>query len=200
LKKFYFLLVSLLLFIVTSCATTKISSFTNPDIKISDYKKILVFANVQDVELRKNLENNLIEQFKLQNKDVVSSIEIISPLKEYSSEELSKIYSENGIDCFLIVSIINTTNESVYIPQQTHTNYSSQYVNGQLINIPYTTTSGGYSVSYPKASFEITLTDVKTGELAFKATANSSGDEFSDMKTISKSLAKEIVSEFIAQP
>ena len=69
--------------------------------------------------------------------------------------------------------------------------------NGKLTSVPYTTTSGGYSVSYPKASFDIILTDIKTGQIAFKATANSEGDEFSDMKTISKSLAKKIAEEYI---
>ena len=94
--------------------------------------------------------------------------------------------------------IISAGENSAYIPQQTYINYSSQYVNGQLISIPYTTTSGGYSVSYPKADFEITLTDIVSGKLAYKATANSEGDEFSDMKTISRSLAKEIVKEYIS--
>lgn len=185
--------------VMLSCATTKISSFTNPDINISDYKKILVYGNSRDIDFRKTLEADLVNAFAEKQIDVASHIDLISPLKEYTKSELQEIYLENNIDCILEVAVLDASTGTAYVPQQSYTNYSSQWVNGQLISIPYTTTSGGYSVSYPKGSFEIILTDAKTDEVALKATANSEGDEFSDMKTISKSLAKKIVEEYLAQ-
>ena len=191
------LLLIILLFLI-SCATTKISSFINPDIDISNYKNILVFGYIRDIEIRKTLESDIVSVFIENNLNCISSINIFSPLKDYSEQEREEILIKNNIDGIITVCIISSGENSVYIPQQTHTNYHSQYVNGQLISIPYTTTSGGYSVSYPKANFEITLTDIASGKLAYKATANSEGDEFSDMKTISKSLAKEIVKEYIS--
>ncbi len=191
------LLVIILLFL-TSCATTKISSFINPDIDISNYKNILVFGNIRDIEIRKTLESDIVSAFIENNLNCISSINIFSPLKDYSEQEREEILIKNNIDGIITVCIISAGENSAYIPQQTYINYSSQYVNGQLIRIPYTTTSGGYSVSYPKADFEITLTDIVSGKLAYKATANSEGDEFSDMKTISRSLAKEIVKEYIS--
>ena len=191
------LLVIILLFL-TSCATTKISSFINPDIDISNYKNILVFGNIRDIEIRKTLESDIVSAFIENNLNCISSINIFSPLKDYSEQERKEILIKNNIDGIITVCIISAGENSASIPQQTYTNYSSQYVNGQLISIPYTTTSGGYSVSYPKADFEITLTDIASGKLAYKATANSEGDEFSDMKTISRSLAKEIVKEYIS--
>ena len=191
------LLVIILLFL-TSCATTKISSFINPDIDISNYKNILVFGNIRDIEIRKTLESDIVSAFIENNLNCISSINIFSPLKDYSEQEREEILIKNNIDGIITVCIISAGENSAYIPQQTYINYSSQYVNGQLISIPYTTTSGGYSVSYPKADFEITLTDIVSGKLAYKATANSEGDEFSDMKTISRSLAKEIVKEYIS--
>ena len=191
------LLVIILLFL-TSCATTKISSFINPDIDISNYKNILVFGNIRDIEIRKTLESDIVSAFIDNNLNCISSINIFSPLKDYSEQERKEILIKNNIDGIITVCIISAGENSASIPQQTYTNYSSQYVNGQLISIPYTTTSGGYSVSYPKADFEITLTDIASGKLAYKATANSEGDEFSDMKTISRSLAKEIVKEYIS--
>lgn len=190
----------LFILFLSSCATTKMSSFTNPDIKISTYKKILVFGNTRDIDFRKTLEADLVNEFTSNGKNAVSRINIVSPLKEYTQNELNQIYAENEIDCIVSVSVIDASEESSYIPQETQINYKSQYVDGELVSVPYTTTTGGYSVSYPKASFEIVFVDTKTGELALKATANSKGDEFSTMKTISKSLAKKIVKEFITQP
>lgn len=189
-KKLLILLISFLLFV--SCATTKISSFKNPDIDFSNYQRMLILGNSRDIDFRKTIETDLVTAFTEQSIGAVSSIELISPVKEYTDEEIQKILSENNIDGYLSVAVVTALEESAYVPQTSYTNYRSQYVNGQLISTPYTSTYGGYSVSYPKASFEIILTDIKTGQIAFKATANSEGDEFSDMKTISKKLLKNI--------
>ena len=184
-------------FFLIGCASTNISSFRNPDIDFSNYKKIMVYGNSRDIDFRKTLEADLVNAFTEKNITTVSSIDLISPIKEYSSEEIQNIFIENNIDGYLSVAVVSATEESAYVPQRSYTNYRSQYVNGKLTSVPYTTTSGGYSVSYPKASFDIILTDIKTGQVAFNATANSEGDEFSDMKTISKSLAEKIAEEYI---
>ena len=191
------LFIVLFSFLFVSCAETKISSFKNPDIDFSSYKKILICGNCRDIDFRKTLEADLVAAFNENSILAVASIEIISPVKEYTPEELSDILFLNNIDGFLTVEMLAATEETSYVPQQTYTNYRSEYVNGKLITVPYTTTSGGYSLSYPKASFEIILTDISTGQIVFKATANSEGDEFSDMKTISRSLSKKIVEEYI---
>ncbi len=191
------LLILLISFLCLSCASTKISSFSNPDVDFSKYKTILVCGDCQDIEFRKALETDIVNAFTEKSITAISYITIISPVKEYTEEELKKIYSDNKIDAFLTVTIISSSKETVYIPPTTTTNYTSRYENGRLVQVPYTTTSGGYSVSYPKTSFEIILKDINTNEIAFKATAKSEGDEFSSMKTLSKSLAKEIVSEFM---
>jgi len=154
------------------------------------------YGDTCDIDYRKTIEEDLVSAFFKVGINAVSSIEIVSPLKNYTNLELNKIYSDNNIDCILSVAVIDANEMSEYIPQQTYTNYRSEYQNGQLISVPYSTLSGGYSVSYPKASFEIKIKDLKTGELALKSTANSEGDEFSDMKTISKSLTKKIVLEY----
>lgn len=193
-KKIYLMLFP---FIFLSCAVTNISSFKNPDIDFPNYKKIVVYGNSRDIDFRKTLENDLVLAFSEKSINAVSAIDLISPLKEYKSEELQKILLDNNVDGYLYVAVVAASEESVYIPQTTSTYYESLYVNGQFISVPHTTTSGGYSKSYPKASFDIILTDILTGQTAFKATANSEGDEYSDMKTISKSLSKKIVEEYL---
>lgn len=193
-KKLFILLIP---FFFICCASTDISSFKNPDISFSDYKKIMVYGNSRDINFQKTIEADLVTAFAENNIIAVSSIELISPVKEYTTDEIQKILIENEIDGYLSVAVVSASEESVYIPQSSHTWYRSQYVNGTFTSVPYTTTSGGYSVSYPKASFDIILTDIKSGKIAFKATANSEGDEFSDMETISESLSAAIVEEYI---
>ena len=193
-KKCFLLFLS---FFFTSCATTTISSIKNPDIDFSGYKRILVFANIRDIDFRKSLESELVTVFSEYAIDAVSSIELISPVKEYSEDEIKKILSDNLIDGYLSIEVIDSSNVSGYVPQTSYTNYQSQYVNGQLISVPYTTTYGGYAYSYLKSNFEIVLKDVRTGQIAFKATAKSAADDFGNMKNMAKSVSKKIGEEYI---
>ena len=142
-------------FFLIGCASTNISSFRNPDIDFSNYKKIMVYGNSRDIDFQKTLEADLVNAFTEKNITAVSSIDLISPIKEYSSEEIQNIFIENNIDGYLSVAVVSATEESAYVPQRSHTNYRSQYVNGKLTSVPYTTTSGGYSVSYPKARIKL---------------------------------------------
>lgn len=194
-KKIFLLLIT---FLFIGCASVKISSFKNPDVDISKYKKIIVYGNTKDIEYRKTLEADITAAFKEKSIDAVSSIDIISPVKEYTQEEIKKIYIDNKIDSILTVAIIDVKTETVYVPPTNYTNYNTQIVNGVVVSTPYTTTTGGYSSSYSKITFEIILKDLKTGETAFKATANSEGSGLSNFDGISMSLAREIVLEYIS--
>ena len=88
-KKLLILLISFLLFV--GCATTKISSFKNPDIDFSNYQKMLILGNSRDIDFRKTIETDLVTAFTEQSIGAVSSIELISPVKEYTDEEIQKI-------------------------------------------------------------------------------------------------------------
>lgn len=192
-RKFLFLVIPLIL---SNCVSTNISSFQNPDIDFSQYKKIAVYGNIRDISFRKMLETDFTAAFTNQSINAIATSSIISPLKEYTNQEFFDLLSENAVDGLLSIEVISANRENGYVPLTTSTYYQSYYSVGQLNLAPFTTTSGGYVYSYPKASFEITLTDVKTGEIAFRSTANSRGDEFSDMKTISESIAENVVEEY----
>ena len=195
-RKIFILFLFSILFI--GCASTRITTIKNPNSDISLYKKILVFANTQNLEFAKNFENSMVKAFSDNNIEAVSSLEILPPLKQYNNNEIDKIFLKNNIDSILSVVVISAdkTNDFVYVPQRTQTHYRSQYINGQFISIPYTTTTGGYSytISALNVSFEIVFSDVKTNEIIFKSTAHSEGD---DISAISDSLSENIIKEYL---
>lgn len=192
------LLFLLLPFVSVCCATTKVSSFRNPDINLSEYKKIVVHGNSRDIDFQKTLESDLVNAFSEKNIQAVSSIKLMSPIKEYTVEEIQAIFSENEIDGHLYVAVVSAPDGAAYIAQMPQSTFPSQYANGKLSSSAYAAVSGGNAGAHPRASFDIILIDVKSGQIAFKATANSEGDEFSDMKNISKSLAKKIAEEYVS--
>ena len=175
-----------ILLLFASCETIKISSFVNDSMKISTYKKILVIVDTRDVGFKKDLEKNLVSEFKLNSKTAISSIEIISPLKQYTKSELDQIYINNQIDCVLTVTLLNTSEGKDYITQP--------------IVTPYIKTSIFLPVKYVNATFEILIEDVKTGEIALKATASTMDEYFDNMNGVLKALSKKIVKEYLLLP
>jgi hypothetical protein len=195
----------LFLTLFVSCVSTKVSSLANPKINISEYKKILVTCNTEDKEFRKAMEKELVKEFSDNGKIAVSSLDLISPFVEMSKSELKQLYLDYDIDCILNVSVISSSNETVYVPEETRTTYTNLYYYDDYYYYPYTSSSstvtvtGGYSITYPTAKLEIILFDVDSGETALKITANAECDEDSDAETIAESLSEKIVQEYLKQ-
>ena len=188
-KNGYRILFMLSLFL-TSCATTKIESVKKPDAELTKYKKTLIYVDIQDIQFRKLLEKDIEEQLAMQKKNIIKSIEIIPPLKEYSESDINKICRDNSIDSIIKISVIslstnNGDSSSVFIP-------TGNFVWGL----------GSSDIKLTMA-FDIIIYDVNNDEIVIRGTAKSEdeNDEIEDcMDNISKSLAKEIVEEFFITP
>ena len=188
-KNGYRILFILSLFL-TSCATTKIESVKTPDAELTKYKKTLIYVDIQDIQFRKLLEKDIEEQLAMQKKNIIKSIEIIPPLKEYSESDINKICRDNSIDSIIKISVIslstnNGDSSSVFIP-------TGNFVWGL----------GSSDIKLTMA-FDIIIYDVNNDEIVIRGTAKSEdeNDEIEDcMDNISKSLAKEIVEEFFITP
>lgn len=146
------------------------------------------------------MENHFVEEFGENGKIAVSSIEIISPLKTYTDEEFNALLNNAGIDAVMAITVLDAYTEQAYVPQ-TSTTSGNAWVSGNTIyGQSKTTTSGGYYVSKPRVKFEISLFQVKTGVLAWKATAFTAGNAFADTNALFKSLATKVAKEYAVQP
>jgi len=160
----------------------------------------MIYAPFQDISWRKSMENHFVEEFGENGKIAVSSIEIISPLKTYTDEEFNALLNNAGIDAVLAITVLDAYTEQAYVPQ-TSTTSGNAWVSGNTIyGQSKTTTSGGYYVSKPRVKFEISLFQVKTGVLAWKATAFTAGNAFADTNALFKSLATKVAKEYAVQP
>lgn len=180
-------------FLFISCASTRISSFANPDIDVLKYKKMFVVIDSSDIDFIQRLEKTLVKVFAKNNLEAIPSTQLIPPLKKFSNEEIDNIIEKSGVDSVLSIAIVSADHGSTYIPLQTHTRYDSTFINGRYVFVPYTTTSGGYSKPYSRARFEITLKDIKTDEIVFVSTAYSEGESIG---AISKDLSRHIVKQY----
>lgn len=183
-----------------SCATTKISYINNPSVHISSFTKILVFAPFDDLNLRKKIEKYFVKEFTELGKMAVSSMKIIPPIKVYSEDELSVIFSNEKIDAFLYVTLIDAYSDQAYIPSRSTTTSTSRISGNSIRSQSTTKTSGGYYVSKPRISFNIELFDIQSGDLAWKATTFTAGSAFTDNNILFKSIAEKVVKSIIIQP
>jgi hypothetical protein len=70
--------------LVTGCASTKLTSFKEPSFNNS-FQKIIIYANVSDLEERGTIENVIVSKLIENGFDSMPSLELFLPTRKYSS-------------------------------------------------------------------------------------------------------------------
>ncbi|MCR5387161.1 MAG: hypothetical protein K6E69_08570 [Treponema sp.] len=137
-----------------------ITSVRDNEKNFYEYKKILIISNSVDLEFKKNTEYGLSKKFSDAGIEAVPGMELFSPLKEHSAEEIIKKAKSENFDCILTVGEGQFTGRS----------YSFASVWGYYNSWSNSSNSYGYSANSAEKIIEIFLTEVKTDEPVFKAT------------------------------
>jgi hypothetical protein len=181
--------------IAISCASTSISTINNPKYSSINIKRILVAVPFDDLELRKYAENEFERQLEIYNYEIVKAIDVMPPIQNYSAEETASILKSNNITGILIVMLTNAYSVQSYIPQSSSTTSNATIQGNSITGQSRTTTSGGYYVSKPRNSFEVTLYENSTGDIVWKATTNTSGNTWANNQIMITSLAQKIAEQ-----
>ena len=83
-KIYFFFIISFLLF---GCASTKMTSFKDPDYQQANFKRILIIANTTDLEKRQKLESKMVIEFSKVGVFALESYNIFPPTRELSNED-----------------------------------------------------------------------------------------------------------------
>jgi len=137
-KDFKQLLLVLVIFYLSGCAWTTLNTIKNPELSQVKFRKLLVVAPFSDIGLRKQTENAFIAQFNLSGVNAISSIELISPVKDYNEQELLKILEQNNIDGVLVVGLQDYWISQVYIPKSSSSLGSASLYGNSLYYQSYT--------------------------------------------------------------
>jgi hypothetical protein len=187
-----FLSIAFILF--TGCAATSIISYTDPDYRAVQFKKILVVANTNKLGDRLNLENRMVEVLDTNGIKAITSYSIFPPTREFTDSLKEDLMIGNKIDGCLMIYFGEKGIEQVQIPiigsktKGTVTNnsrgadYESQttYIGGQILDKPY-------------AEFEIKLFDVINGRMAWIASSFTGGNAYANFNTVYNSFCDKIV-------
>lgn len=197
-----YLLILILIIFIVGCASTKMTSFKDPDYQNTEFKRILVVANTNDLEDRQKLESKMVEDFSEVGVYALESYKLFPPTRELTDEEKVDLLLKNNIDSFISISVGESGVSDVYIPQTSSTTKTEGNVNVYGNTARYkekstTTYQGGYTVHKPWAQFETKLYDVSNGHMAWIATSFTRGNAYANRNTVINSYCGKTVDQLL---
>jgi len=192
----------LLVFFLLSCASTRITSFKDPDYQQADFKRILVIANTSDLEKRKKLESKMVEEFNEIGVFALESYNLFPPTRELSDQDKIKLLNQNEIDSFISISVGESGINKVTVPVTSSTTKTEGNVSvyGNTANYEEkstTTYQGGRTYSKPWADYETSLYDVSNGRMAWIASSHTSGNAYANFNTVINSYISKVVAKLV---
>ncbi len=177
------------LILLTGCASTRLTSFRDPDFTVRNFHKILVIVPLSDLESREAAETAFADRLTAHGVEALTALQILAPTRTYTKGELAKILSENKIEGVLIVMPTDAYTKQTYIPRSSST-YGQGTLSGNTLSYSANTQyHGGYSVSKPRVKYELKLFDVPSGKIAWIGTSITRGNAFAHFITMIDSLA-----------
>lgn len=129
-KYYYKILILLTIIILHSCGSvTKVTGFWNEeDYMRKTYNKIGVIAITNNIQNRDVVETKFAEKFRLNGYQAVECSKFLTPKIMQSKDDnvISDLLEKNGIDGFLIVSVLDIKESTHYVPG-TSTYYPQPY-------------------------------------------------------------------------
>ncbi len=124
-----FLLLTLAIFVLTSCKTTYLKQSTNVSNVKKSYDKVLVVSKSKDQTARIKAEQQMVKDLGAQGVKAESSMQVIkmeSFDKQLSEEELDALREDiiaSGYDAIVITTLINAQEYTDVIPGTYNTGY-----------------------------------------------------------------------------
>lgn len=185
--------------ILNSCVTTNTTSFTDPEFKGEQYDKIVVYADIPDLESRKKMESKITMKLREAGLDAYNGTDMFPPTREWSDESIQAELIRQQINGYLLLQWTDSQVSEEFSPGESHTETyeETEKRGGKLVKVQKTKSyNTGPSVEKKfHSSFRAELIDVESLKTAWVATSNSESDEFlgNEFDMIFDSYAKDIV-------
>jgi len=184
--KFIFI-IALFGLIFSGCASTKVTSYVNPEMVNHQCDNVLIEARTVGLTKQKGIEDAFYEDLSECGFPSIRSYDIFFPGREYSEAEKKKIYRDNKVDAILTAKICDAGKTKSY---QSFTNYY------KIGNITTAFSFGGTS-SNPWIEFEAKLYDAQSGEVIWVAGATTKGSGYSSFLNLANSMSNSTVYQLI---
>lgn len=166
---------------------TDAHSYKDPLYGTKPIKKIVVYANIQNMQYRDQIESAFIDYFISLNYDciAVKSSTMILPTRTYTNKELKEIFKSNSIDALLVFTVQDAGyNHQQFTYNQPYQTYGNVYKSGSNSYSYNAYTYGGpqtYNFYKPYLSAVADLYDVNTELKIWTVQLNSRGNAFANI-------------------
>ena len=185
-------------------ARTSITSFVDPAYRQPHTSSsVAVFAMGVGLEERETIEDTVAQRFADHGVRAIRGVDVVPPTRQVTDEEWTHEVVASGVDTVLIISKTGQGVSQAYIPQTYYpgATYGTARTLGNTtyfdLNQSPGYTTGGHTISKPRATYSAVLFNVQDGQPMWKADAKSRGNAFADFNDLGRSVADETVDKLI---
>lgn len=177
---------------LSGCATTKITSFTDPAFVGKTFHKFVVVTPGVNLEYSSLLQSNVCKALKRENVTCARALDMFPPTRTYDGDQVQKELFANNIGGYLVVAYGGGGTYSSQVGSMT---YGSASVYGNTVT--------AYGSTVPVTSFSrsdgysITLVDVSTANKAWIGGAKTQAQGLANItdEVFTSSLADQIAKQ-----
>ncbi len=175
-------------------------SYREPDVPMKHYKKVCVFADIEDPFAKKELELYVGRRLFERGMNAIPGHTVIPPTRERTNEEIHEILTSNSFDAFLKISFEDAREMTKYVPE---TSTSTTVVKEKIVpdkknrnretrdskhnykdkkhkvttKETTVTNTPAHTYNYILGSLNIRLIDIETSKVAYIQNINAGGYE-----------------------
>lgn len=183
--------------LLAACASTKVTSELNPEMSGRTYTNVLVYADIADLEYRKEIEQEFCDRITSKTSSAcLQSAQVFFPGQPYTADDISKRIAELHVDGVLMLKASSGVSSS-YVPPTTYTTGTATVYGNTISGQSTTQTFGGYNVNKPWANYQVSFWSVADNKVAWYGSGKSRGNAFAEWSDLIESAAKETVSSML---
>lgn len=181
------------LILLSGCASTRITSQADPTRGQAVYDTMMVYANFEDLDLRKRGEDEL--QTRLTARGVIChrASDVFFPGGTYTADEARDRLATLGIEAIVVVAAYDAGTSETYVPPTYYTEGTAWGSGNTVRGRATTRTVGGQTYKKPWARFQADVFDVRSERRTWVATANTKGNAYASWRTLVGSLCAKVV-------
>lgn len=181
--------------LLVGCASTKMTTYKDPEFSNVTYRSLVVSSNSQDLEHKGYMETRICQELSIYDVKCQRSIDVFPPTRKFTDEQWVQRFINSGADALVTIELTDSYSTQSYVPQSSTTTGNIRAYGNTAHYNQTTNTYGGYNVSKPVEKYKVTLIDGRNGQVAFVATSSTRGNAFADDEDLSNSLAVELAQQ-----
>ncbi len=176
LTRLFLALSMIMLFFITSCASTKVvNEWKDPNLTAKKFKKIMVIGVAKQPDDRRAYEEEFVRQLNAKGVTAIASHTIIPRDKMRDRDTIVRNIEGLGIDGVIITRLKEVKDKKQFFGENDtvpYDNYNNmyEYYNSSFVIAPSSRTRN--PTNYQKFGFESNLYDTETEKLVFSLASN----------------------------